>query len=62
MMAILGQMACYTGRMISWKELYDSKFVFKPAPEECVAGIEPPVKPGENGLYPVPVPGRDKWW
>ncbi|MDR3234985.1 MAG: Gfo/Idh/MocA family oxidoreductase [Planctomycetaceae bacterium] len=62
MMAVLGQMACYTGRMIGWQELYDSKFVFKPAPEECVAGMEPPVKPGENGSYPVPIPGKDKWW
>jgi len=62
LMAILGQVACYTGRMITWKELYDSKFVFKPAPEECAAGMDPPVVPAENGSYPVPIPGQHKWW
>ncbi|MDR1957833.1 MAG: Gfo/Idh/MocA family oxidoreductase [Planctomycetaceae bacterium] len=62
LMAILGQVACYTGRMITWQELYGSKFVFKPAPEECTAGMNPPVIPGENGLYPVPVPGQHAWW
>jgi predicted dehydrogenase len=63
MMAILGQVAAYTGKMISWQELYDSKFVFKPAPAECVAGMSPPVVPtGTNGSYPVPIPGQHTWW
>ncbi|MDR1479021.1 MAG: Gfo/Idh/MocA family oxidoreductase [Planctomycetaceae bacterium] len=62
LMAILGQVASYTGKLITWKELYDSNFVFKPTPEECVAGMEPPVKPDANGLYPVPIPGQTKWW
>ncbi|MDR2756503.1 MAG: Gfo/Idh/MocA family oxidoreductase [Planctomycetaceae bacterium] len=61
-LAILGQIAAYTGKMISWQELYDSKFVFKPAPEECVAGIAPPVVPGLNGSYPVPIPGQHSWF
>lgn len=62
MMAILGQVAAYTGKMIAWKEIYDSKFVFQPAPEDCVAGMEPPVRPGPNGSYPVPIPGQHSWW
>lgn len=62
LMAILGQMTCYTGKLITWKELYDSKFVFKPAPEACIAGVEPPVVPGPNGSYPVPIPGQQAWW
>ncbi|MDR0871181.1 MAG: Gfo/Idh/MocA family oxidoreductase [Planctomycetaceae bacterium] len=63
MMAILGQIASYTGKMISWQELYESKFLFKPAPEECVAGIDPPVVPDpKTGSYPVPIPGQHKWW
>ncbi len=62
LMAILGQVVCYTGAMTSWKELYDSKFTFKPAPEECVAGMAPPTVPGKDGCYPVPVPGQQKWW
>ena len=63
MMGILGQMACYTGQKIMWKDLYDSKFVVKPAPEECIAGMDPPVVPGPDGLYPVPIPGQPHaWW
>ncbi|MGL4594410.1 MAG: Gfo/Idh/MocA family protein [Thermoguttaceae bacterium] len=62
MMAILGQVACYTGTSISWDEMYNSKFTFKPSPEECVAGMEPPVKPGPDGSYPVPIPGQHSWW
>jgi predicted dehydrogenase len=62
MLAVLGQIAAYTGKMISWQELYNSKFVFKPVPEECVAGMSPPVVPAENGSYPVPIPGQHTWW
>jgi predicted dehydrogenase len=62
MLAVLGQIAAYTGKMISWQELYDSKFVFKPAPEECVAGMASPVVPGANGSYPVPIPGQHSWF
>ena len=62
MMAILGQVACYTGKMITWKEMYESKFLFKPAPEECVAGMSAPVAPAADGLYPVPIPGQHTWW
>ena len=61
-MAVLGQVAAYTGKMISWQEMVDSKFVFKPAPEECVAGMAPPVVPGSDGSYPVPIPGQHAWW
>jgi predicted dehydrogenase len=62
MTAILGQMACYTGQMISWDDLYKSKFLVKPAPEDCVAGMEPPVVPGPDGVYPVPTPGTNPWF
>ena len=62
MMAILGQIACYTGKMITWDELYNSKFEFPPSPEKCVAGMDPPVLPGPDGVYPVPIPGSNPWW
>ena len=62
MMAILGQIACYIGKMITWDELYNSKFEFNPSPAKCVAGMEPPVVPGPDGNYPVPIPGSNPWW
>ena len=61
-MAVLGQVAAYTGKMIGWQEMLDSQFVFKPVPEECVAGMASPVVPGPNGNYPVPIPGQHAWW
>jgi len=61
-LAVLGQVASYVGKMVGWQEMLDSKFTFKPAPEECVAGMAPPVVPGPNGSYPVPIPGQHTWW
>ncbi|MDR1925225.1 MAG: Gfo/Idh/MocA family oxidoreductase [Planctomycetaceae bacterium] len=61
MMAILGQMATYTGQKISWDELYNSNFTFKPNPEECTTGMTPPIQPQADGTYPVIIPGKFKW-
>ncbi|GHT25684.1 dehydrogenase [Planctomycetales bacterium] len=62
-LAVLGQIAAYTGNMISWDEMVKSKFALKPLPEECKAGIAPPVVPDEKtGSYPVVVPGQTKFW
>ena len=62
MMAILGQIACYTGKMITWDEIYNSKFEFMPSLAECVAGMAPPVLPDPDGNYSVPIPGSNPWW
>lgn len=35
-------------------------FHYPPKPEECSFDMEPPVKPGRDGLYPVPIPGVTK--
>ena len=61
-MAILGQVACYTGQRITWDEMVDSEFTFGPKASECMADMEPPVRLGEDGSYPVPVPGVCKYW
>ena len=58
MVAILGQLACYTGQQIAWDDLMKSHFRFGPA--ECDFTTEPWVKPDEKGNYPVPVPGVTK--
>ncbi len=55
MVAVLGQIACYTGRQFSWKKAANSDFAFEP--RTCTADTDPPVKPGADGLYPVAVPG-----
>jgi myo-inositol 2-dehydrogenase / D-chiro-inositol 1-dehydrogenase len=56
MVAVLGQMVCYTGRQLGWKKAYDADFAFEP--RQCDFTREPPVKPGPDGLYPVAVPGK----
>ena len=58
MTAILGQLACYTGKMHNYTDVYNSKFRFGPDPAECKDGMDPPVLPDEKGIYPVPVPGQ----
>jgi hypothetical protein len=61
MISILGQLACYTGRKITWKQASDSKFAYQPPDDRIDFTIDPPVKAGPDGLYPVPVPGKTDW-
>ena len=56
--AIMGQISCYTGKEVSWEQINQSDFFFPPKPQECHDSMEPPTKPGQNGSYPVFVPGR----
>jgi len=58
MMAVLGQMVVYTGRQITWEEALRSPW--KAGPDNCTLDMEPPVKPDDDGIYPVPVPGVTK--
>ncbi len=58
MFGILGQMACYTGRQLTWEEALASDFKF--GPDKCDFSMEPPVKPDEKGIYPVAMPGFTK--
>jgi hypothetical protein len=47
--------ACYTGKKVTWEEALSSAHTW--GPEECSFDTEPPVKPNEEGVYPVPIPG-----
>lgn len=57
--AILGRMAAYSGKEVTWEQALNSKRVL--APREDVAALTwettPRSAPGPDGLYPVPVPG-----
>jgi myo-inositol 2-dehydrogenase / D-chiro-inositol 1-dehydrogenase len=58
---IMGQIACYTGKVVEWDQVSQSDFCYAPRPEECRADMEPPVKPGPDGIYPVAfIPGESK--
>ena len=58
MITVMGQISCYTGQEITWESINRSHFAYAPKPEECRDGMEPPCRPGPDGRYPVPRPGR----
>lgn len=58
MTAVMGQMACYSGQQLTWKEACDSKFTFGPSDGDF--NTKPPKTPGADGSYPVAVPGQTK--
>ncbi|MBA6152798.1 Gfo/Idh/MocA family protein [Gelidibacter maritimus] len=56
MSAIMGRMATYSGQMINWEDALKSEKILMPP----VVSWEstPPTVPGEDGSYPIPVPGK----
>ena len=60
MITVMGQISCYTGKEVTWEQINQSDFFYPPRPEDCHDGMDPPTKPGPNGSYPVPSPGRTK--
>jgi myo-inositol 2-dehydrogenase/D-chiro-inositol 1-dehydrogenase len=60
MISVMGQISCYTGKEVTWEQVNKSDFYYPPKPEECRDGMEPPVKAGADGSYPVPRPGFTK--
>jgi myo-inositol 2-dehydrogenase / D-chiro-inositol 1-dehydrogenase len=58
---VMGQLCCYSGQELKWEQVKASEFYYAPRPQDCRAGMEPPVKPGPNGVYPVAfTPGVSK--
>ncbi len=58
MTAIMGQLACYTGKMVTWEAVMKSDFTYEP--KQCDFSTDPPVKPDAQGNYPVFIPGVTK--
>ena len=58
MAAILGRMASYSGKMVQWGDAINSEVCYKP--DRYAFDATPPVVAGENGLYPVAMPGITK--
>lgn len=57
MITVMGQISCYTGKEVTWEKINQSDFYYPPRPEDCCDDMEPPVKAGADGSYPVPKPG-----
>jgi predicted dehydrogenase len=58
MVAVLGQMVCYSGRETTWDEVMTSNYLG--GPEKVTWDMAPPTKPDANGIYPIPQPGITK--
>ena len=56
-MAIMGQLACYTGKQITWDQMLAADFEFEPKLADVRLDMEAPVKPDATGNYPLPKPG-----
>jgi len=57
---VMGQLSCYTGKEVTWDQAVKSDFHYPPKPEACTIDMDPPVKLGPDGRYPVYVPGQTK--
>ncbi|MCP3918946.1 MAG: Gfo/Idh/MocA family oxidoreductase [bacterium] len=61
MVAVLGQLACYTGKPTTWDEVATSDIEFGPSPDESSFETEPPSEKDASGNYPLPFPGITKF-
>jgi hypothetical protein len=55
MTAILGRMATYSGKLVTWSEAVKSELSY--APERIAWDATPRTKPGPDGIYPCATPG-----
>ena len=61
-LAVVAQMACYSGQVVPWDEAMQSKRSF--SLPRYGWDVEPPIKPGPEGRYPSALQSHaeyDKW-
>ncbi len=56
--AVLGRMASYSGKVVSWDEAAQSELDL--GPKQLAWDAEAPVKPGPDGLYACAIPGSTR--
>ena len=56
--AIMGRMATYTGKEITWDQALNSKQIL--VPDDLDWNSSPPIMPDSKGRYAIPVPGLTK--
>jgi myo-inositol 2-dehydrogenase/D-chiro-inositol 1-dehydrogenase len=55
--AIMGQIACYTGKPVTWEQTVSADFEFEPKIADVRLDMDPPIQPDATGNYPLPKPG-----
>ncbi len=58
MSAILGRMATYSGKQITWEQAMNSNYQIVPDEDTLSWESIPPTTCDENGNYPIPTPGK----
>ena len=58
MTAILGRMATYSGKLVTWDEAIKSDLAY--LPDRLAWDADPKSKPGPDGVYPCAIPGVTK--
>ena len=53
LVAIMGQLSCYSGQETRWQDVTASDFCFAPPPADCTWDMQPPTAPDDKGIYPV---------
>ncbi len=56
-MVVMGQLACYSGKRVTWEQTVAADFEFGPKVDEVRLDMEPPTKLDDTGNYPLPLPG-----
>ena len=60
MTAVMGRMATYSGKVVTWDEAINSDLSL--FPERLAWDADPPILPDASGVYPVAMPGVTKAW
>jgi predicted dehydrogenase len=58
--AIMGRMACESGRLITWEEAMASELQLAPGLDNYAWDSNPPAMPDASGKYPIAMPGQTK--
>jgi len=56
--AIMGRMACESGKLITWDQAFASNLQLAPGLDDYTWDSEPPAMPNPTGHYPVAMPGQ----
>jgi predicted dehydrogenase len=56
--AIMGRMACESGKLLTWDEALASKTELAPGLDSYTWDSNPPAMPDANGHYPIAMPGQ----
>jgi predicted dehydrogenase len=54
----MGRMAAHTGRIITYDDILNCKHEFAPTVDQLTMDSPAPLRPGPDGKYPVPQPGK----